>query len=120
MSKILRLIGRIVGRLVAEAELEEYKEYKKENENDLVLLQKALMEFLSEFMEIKSEITDGKLYTYSICPVYDLCKKWCEEVCVPMAESFAHTVNWKFKVKRVSRAPELDRCIFEFTLGDES
>ena len=115
MSKILHLIGRIVGRLVAEAELEEHKK-----ENDLVLLQKALTGFLSEFMEIKSEISDGKLYTYSICPVYDLCKKWCEEACVPMTESFAHTVNRKFKVKRVSRAPELDRCIFEFTLGDES
>jgi len=55
-----------------------------------------------------------------LCPVYDLFKKWCEEACVPMAESFAHTVNRKFKVKRVSRAPELDRCVFEFTLGDES
>ena len=108
---MLHLFGRVVGRILAEAILEEYEI----DERNLEGLKASLEKLLPKLMEFKADIENGKLRTVSNCPIHSIYEGWCENGCVPMAESFAHVINKNIKVKLIRRAPKEERCEFEFS-----
>lgn len=106
------MLGHVAGRALAEAALEEYKIQK----NGLEGLKATLENLLPKLMRFEAEMEAERLKTKSNCPIHEKYREWCEKGCVPMMESFAKVINEKISVKRIRKAPEEERCEFEFSI----
>ena len=100
-------VGNFLGRLVCE-------------KGGLEELKRGLEKFFNEVeksvkFEFSAELGD-KLITKSKCPIHKYFKMWCDRGCLKFVEGFAKAVNENIKVKRVSKQPENEYCIFEFEL----
>ena len=101
-------LGMFFGRLVKE-------------EDELAGLKKGLEKFFNSLKDFgydfhfRAEIEDDKILTVSKCPVHSYFPKWCESNCIRFLEGFAGIFG-EVNVKRISRQPENELCVFELRL----
>ncbi len=106
MFDVARL-GMFFGRLVKE-------------EDGLAGLKKGLEKFFNSVKDFgydfhfQAEIKGDKILTVSKCPVHTYFPKWCEHNCIRFLEGFAGVFE-EVKVKRISRQPENEFCMFELS-----
>ncbi len=102
-------IGRFFGKLV------------KGNEDDPI---QALKSGLEKFFSVVGDYVDfnfsaesegKKLVTRSKCPVHKYYSRWCNEGCMKFIQGFTK-VYGDISVRRVSKQPESEYCVFEFEL----
>lgn len=97
---------------------------EKEKGKELVNLKKGFEKFFAELKELEvenfnldfqfqAELKEGKLITKSKCPIHRYFNRWCDTECLKFAEGFARAFG-KIQVKRISKQPESEYCIFEF------
>ncbi|MGQ9469684.1 MAG: hypothetical protein ACUVTD_07700 [Nitrososphaerales archaeon] len=112
LNPMLELLARIAGKSLAEALMEEHKI----KERNLETLKLSFEKLFTKFMNFDAKIVNGKLMTSSDCPFYGFYKDWCEKGCVSFVESFAKAINKEIEIRRIIKAPEAEKCRFEFYL----
>jgi len=107
-------IGYFFGKLAGD---------EKEKGKELVNLKKGFEKFfdgLKEFevgnfnldLQFQAELGE-KLITKSKCPIHKYFSRWCDTECLSFAEGFAKAFG-DIQVRRISKQPESEYCIFEF------
>ena len=120
MSDVSR-VGYFFGKLAKDDD-------KDKKGEELINLKKGLEKFFDGIKELEvgnfkfdfqfqTELKERNLITKSECPIHKYFSRWCDSECLKFVEGFASAFG-DIRVRRISKQPESEHCIFEFEIGE--